>query len=394
MPHAFVLGMLAVSLFLVGSATSADSLAAQPNASAASNAAPSGPPPPVPPQPVVAPPLPAALALTVASPREYQVFQRQTEYQGSVRVSGTVASGKFVDVRLSGHPLKGDLGSRWRRLPVDGSTHSFYDEIPTPAGGWYRIELRATAPGLADENVTIEHVGVGEVFVGAGQSNSTSYGKIKTQPQSGMVSSFTGHEWKIADDPQDGSHDEHWWKARGGSFWPSLGDALYAHYHVPIGVAVTGNGGTKIEQWLPEAPIGLFAFTMTRVAQLGPRGFRALLWHQGESDYNTPSEEYAAGLAHIIQTSRLQAGWAFPWFVAQASYNAPNVPFSKLPRDGQKRIWDLGLALPGPDTDTLIGDYREPEGAHMTPKGLKEHGELWAKVIETYLDPLLAAGKR
>jgi len=333
-------------------------------------------------------PAPQLVGLSIGSPKDYQVFQRRTKYLGFIRVAGTVTPGQTVQMRMTGTPLKGKLDSAWHKLAVNDAAHSFCEEITAPAGGWYRIEFKTAAA----ETATIEHVGVGEVFVGAGQSNSTSYGQIKTQPESGMVTTFNGSEWRIADDPQPGSHDEGWWKAHGGSLWPAFGDAMYEYYHVPIGVAVTGNGGTFVENWLPESK-GLFDFTMTRVAQLGYRGFRALLWHQGENDYSTPTDIYAARLAHIIATSHERAGWAFPWFVAQASIGHRDSPASPLPRAGQKMMWDLCLAQPGPDTDTLRGDYREASGSHMAPKGLKAHGEMWAKCVEAYLDPLLAGDK-
>jgi len=37
-----------------------------------------------------------------------------------------------------------------------------------------------------------------------------------------MVSTFSGSEWRIADDPQPGTHDH----SMRGSFWPSFGDAM------------------------------------------------------------------------------------------------------------------------------------------------------------------------
>jgi hypothetical protein len=43
---------------------------------------------------------------------------------------------------------------------------------------------------------------------------------------------------RIADDPQPGVQDT----SSRGSFIPAFGDALYAKYHVPVGIADVGHG--------------------------------------------------------------------------------------------------------------------------------------------------------
>ena len=209
------------------------------------------------------------------------------------------------------------LAAKWQSIPVAQATRSFSAVLPLAAGGWYTLEVEAMKQGKVLADLKVEKFGMGEVFVGAGQSNSTNCGEIRTQQKSGMVSSFGGDEWQIADDPQLGVAD----KSQGGSFWPAFGDAMYERFGVPIGVATTGFGGTSVNQWQPDGD--LFPWMMTRIHQLGPSGFRAMLWHQGESDVEMPSDEYYAKLSHIIQKSQQQAGWYFPWFVAQASYHNP-----------------------------------------------------------------------
>ena len=124
--------------------------------------------------------------------------------------------------------------------------------------------------------MAVDHVGVGEVFVGAGQSNSTNCGQERIKQYSGMVSSFSGTAWQLADDPQPGVHDN----SMGGSYWPAFGDEMYAKYHVPIGVASTGHSGTSVNQWIPGGE--LFRWMTTRMKELGREGFRAVLWHQGK----------------------------------------------------------------------------------------------------------------
>jgi hypothetical protein len=331
--------------------------------------------------------------ITVLSPRELQVVQRETKGSGHVVVSGRVNEDcDKVEVHFAGKGMDGqELPDQWSDVPYTTQSKSFFGKVQVPAGGWYSVEVRATKGGKpVAETAKIDKVGVGEVFVIAGQSNSTNSGQFPIKQTSGMVSSFSGLSWRLADDPQPGTHD----KSKGGSPWAAFGDAMVAKFKVPIGIASTGFGGTSTTQWQPDAKEALFPWFMTRVYQLGPGGFRAVLWHQGESDAigGVSTDDYVARLANVIKTSKQQAGWEFPWFVAQVSYINPDKMKIDATRDAQKKIWDAGIALEGPDTDTLTGDNRDHEGKgiHFSPKGLKAHGEMWAEKVGAYLEKVLA----
>ena len=339
--------------------------------------------------PVVAEP-----KLQLYSPLPYQVFQRSSANQGN-------------DSRQRPHddrrrrdqvPRHGQVDRRSAsRRVANGAIASGDAQFLGRAAAAGRRLVHARRPSDPRRRragrIEVEPFGVGEVFVGAGQSNSTNFGEIRTQPKSGMVSSFSGDGWQLADDPQPGVAD----KTQGGSFWPAFGDAMYERFGVPIGIASTGYGGTSVNQWQPGGD--LFPWTMRRVQQLGPFGFRALLWHQGESDVEMPSDEYYAKLKNVIQSSRAQAGWHVPWFVAQASYHNPEQPRFETVRNAQARLWKDGVALPGPDTDTLTGDSRDlgGKGIHFSAKGLALHGQMWAdrvgQYVEGILKPATPAGK-
>jgi serine/threonine protein kinase len=324
--------------------------------------------------------------LALQSPLDYEVFQRASRAQGVVRVRGKVKPDcDQVEARLSGKSAAGPLPEQWHPLKL-GNDRAFEGELPAPAGGWYKLEVRALKGGQPVAQTAVDHVGVGEVFVISGQSNSTNCSQDKLKQQSGMVATFGGDQWRLADDPQLGVHDH----TGGGSPWPAFGDALYEKYKVPIGIASTGHAGKSVNEWRPGSE--LYTFLLTRIKQLGKGGFRAVLWHQGESDVNMPSEEYAKKLGEIIAASKKDAGRDFPWFVAQVSYQNPYNPSFPLVRAGQKKLWDTGVALEGPDTDTLGGDNRDNNGAgiHFSAKGLRAHGKMWADKVGAYLDKVLA----
>ncbi len=131
--------------------------------------------------------------------------------------------------------------------------------------------------------------------------------------------------------------------------------------------------------------------------QLGPHGFRAVLWHQGESDANQgpthtlPGHLYRLYMEQLIHDSRRQLGWDAPWFVAQATYHVPGDEASPDIRAAQKSLWDAGLALEGPDTDALKGQLRENkgQGVHFSGQGLRQHAARWVEKVAPWLETQL-----
>lgn len=328
--------------------------------------------------------------LTVASPLDMQVFQRQTAAAGPVVIAGHApVDADAVRYRVTGTSAFGTIDHDWHVIkPLNAGAFGITANLP--AGGWYSLEIQATDHGKPAGSAAVQKFGVGEVFVIAGQSNSTNYGQYRTKSTSGMVASFDGKTWTLADDPMRGTHDH----SGGGSPWPSFGDAMFARYHVPIAVASTGHGGTSVLAWQPvikSKPGPLYTWMMTRIKALGPHGFRAVLWHQGESDCKgRTTDQYVEYLTRVIETSKKDAGWDFPWIVAKATYHVGHPEYPEI-RAAFQKIWDTHVALPGPDTDTLGPEYRDHhgKGIHMNPKGLKKHGEMWAQQVGLYLDPLL-----
>jgi hypothetical protein len=216
----------------------------------------------------------------------------------------------------------------------------------------------------------------------------------------------------MANDPQPGASGD------GGSFIPSFGDAMALRFRVPIGIVACGIGATSVREWLPkgltfpnpptllanvrqrpdgtwESKGGIFEGFAARVKALGPGGFRAVLWHQGESDANQDDptrtlagELYREYLARLILETRREIGWAAPWFVAQASYHRPGDEGSPEIRAAQAALWKDGIAREGPDSDALKGEMRDNngQGVHFGALGLREHGRAWATKVSPWLE--------
>ena len=361
--------------------------------------------------------VPAVITLT--QPRDFQVVQRTAAAGGRVVIAGSLSSlpGALLSARIVGTNEAGAFMGPWEPLAMDPRVAAFRGGIACPAGGWYRLEVRAARGETVVAEGRVEHLGMGEVFVVAGQSNSANYGEERQETATGLVAAWDGTNWRLAKDPQPGA------EGGGGSFLPPLGDRLAKELGVPVGFVSLGVGATSVREWLPtgmafdrpptltrnvvtvgtsewEASGRIFEHFSGRLKALGTHGFRAVLWHQGESDAHQadptrtlPGEAYRRLLEELIRATRREIGWEAPWFVAQVSYHIPTDTGDSAIHAAQQAVAADGMALAGPDTDTLTGERRENhgQGVHLSALGLREHGALWAEKVLPWLRTQLAS---
>lgn len=249
------------------------------------------------------------------------------------------------------------------------------------------IEVKVLTEKEIVGSKTVEKVGVGEIFITAGQSNSTNCGDTPIVPWHDTVSAWTGSVWRHAFDPQPicggpsdiCSTDP----AYGGSPWSRLGDILAHQLGVPIGFISVGYGGTSVEQWLPG---GLYGRLKSAITDSRLYGLRAILWHQGETDSiaGTSTSDYAGRLTKIIEQSRIDAGWEVPWGVALAAYlPQTSEAVEAAIRAGQLQVANnLPSVFQGPNTDSLGPLYRF-DTVHFNLEGLLEHAFGWCTTILT-----------
>ena len=354
----------------------------------------------------------AQTPIALDSPLDWQVIQRNAQDWAELKVAGTApADAGLIEAKAEVPLALVGKSTDWTVVANDRQIKDgkFSGSVKLAAGGWYSLKVRfrksATDPAVLGE-VAVTHVGVGDIFVIAGQSNSSNHGAERQKTTTGLVAAFDGKRWQLANDPQPGASGD------AGSFQPPFGDAIAAKFTEPVGIIACGIGATSVREWLPKGttfpnpptlegrvrqlPSGEWeskgeAFEMLtgRLKQLGPMGFRAVLWHQGESDAGQPDPKrtlvgkpYRVYLEQLIRESRKAIGWDAPWFVALvSSHGGDGVP--EL-RDAQKSLWTDGIALEGPDSDALTGDLRD--GVHFSGKGLREHGKSWADKVVPWLE--------
>lgn len=276
----------------------------------------------------------------------------------------------------------------WQTITTNPTGAFSGDLTGVTAGGWYSIEVRSIINDVPIESATIAKVGVGDIYVTCGQSNSANFGSPAGTVIDDRVSAWnhTNSAWTKAIDPMPGANGN----SNGGSAWTRLGDLLTARDDVPIAFACLGVGGTKVKQWIP--PGGNYPRVAAAMNAFPVDGFRGVLWHQGESDSlgSTTPATYQGRLESIVAQSRIDAGWAVPWFIAEAGFHPDtNLSQEESVVAGQRRaIFVDPLVLPGPVTDDFHLEGKLSDKVHFNAAGLADHAAQWADVLGG--DPPLA----
>lgn len=323
-----------------------------------------------------------AFGVSVDSLSPHQIFQRADTNRADVAIEGTYAGTVTrIEARAVARPGYSGTSTGWRVIDAAPSGGAYASSL-TIGAGWYDVEVKAYNGALEVDSTAIEQIGVGEVFIAAGQSNSANYGSPRQSPDDDRVSAattFAAKTWQHADDPQPTA------TGTNGSPWPQLGDLIAAKYDVPVGFVSVGVGGTAVGEWLPNGSSFYDTRLKPTIEALGTNGFRAILWHQGESDSvaGTSAATYASRLQSVIAVSRVDAGFDVPWGVAIASYIPNTSAFNQAQIvAGQQAIIDGDpLVFRGALTDDFHTLGYLTDVVHFNQKGLDEHAARWLNQI-------------
>jgi uncharacterized repeat protein (TIGR01451 family) len=324
------------------------------------------------------------------------VIQRNQANQANVLITGTApATATTIDVRFV--PLVAGQGSvtAWTPVPFLSGSRVFRGFV-TATGGWYRLDVRASTGNTVVAQTSVNRVGVGEVFVVAGQSNAV--GGFEREPGA------TDDRVSCVDIRQINRIEEQLYPlqfghASSGSnigpsqpphIWARLGDKLVGRLNVPVLFLGAAQPATSSTQWqqsaagtsgslLPYQRLG--SVLRSYVARTG---MRAVLWHQGEGDIDGSETAYFSNLKYVIGKSREQAGFSrLAWLVSRVSYTQgatnPGVLMA------QNRLAnEVSDVFNGPATDDLVGsDNRLGDNVHLTGNGLVRFIDRWDQSLST-----------
>jgi hypothetical protein len=191
-----------------------------------------------------------------------------------------------------------------------------------PAGGLYRLETRFRPRNqLAGEwsaRGDMRHfVGVGDLWVVAGQSNAAGYGRDPADdpPELGVHLFRSNETWGLAAHPtNESTRARHRFTLEGSnpghSFCIRFGKALRHALGHPIGLLQCALGGSALSAWNPREGNAPLFENMVRQVQNAGGQVRGVVWYQGESDTGSPAlaDSYAARFGDAVRAWREALG--------------------------------------------------------------------------------------
>lgn len=226
---------------------------------------------------------------------EWQIVQ-QTDGYGKVCISGTwkACHENSLEFQVYLCVKKEDTGEMvlgWTKCGMSGNSWKL--DVEMPVGGLYRIETCLSETGEWSEWAVrgdmVPHVGVGDFYVIAGQSNAAGYGcgavydpcelgvHILKNDGSWHLASHPLNDFTGADAPAnlEEGNPRH-------SFGLSFGKFMKRELHYPIGLIQTAKGGTPLSAWDPSKG-SLYGMMLERIRLAGGK-VKGMVWYQGCSD--------------------------------------------------------------------------------------------------------------
>ncbi len=261
-------------------------------------------------------------AIIESGPSDWQIVQQDGQGFATIELSGRWVGetpGR-VQLRLVGEdnslPVTTALDWSDAETITGGTWKATLRKIP--AGGLYRLETRynpeSNLAGEWSRRGDMRHfLGVGDLWVIAGQSNSAGYGRgpVVDPPTLGVHLFRNSERWALATHPLNESTDTKHAVNREGA---NSGHSPYLHFGrllqqemgYPIGLVQTSLGGSPLRAWNPtepgEAPL---SENMLHCIELVGGKVKGILWYQGESDTgDVESATYGERFVQTVQAWR------------------------------------------------------------------------------------------
>ena len=233
----------------------------------------------------------ASSSVSIASPTANKLFQRNGSNQASVTIGGT----------YSGTPASLEYqfdGGAWQTLVASPSGGAFSQSVTLSVGqGDIRVRFSNDYAAVG----TVSNVGVGDIFLTAGQSNNVGAATSEVQP---VASAFTAVEYvggtwiPLRESATDYTQSYSGLSGYKGSYFGRLSNLLQSQ-GVPVGFVPCAQGSTTIANWQK----GQSLYT-TMISQLSSVGgsCKAVIFWLGESDANngTTQSAFETGLNQFI----------------------------------------------------------------------------------------------
>lgn len=223
-------------------------------------------------------------SILLHSPQPYQVFQRAGA-TGDILISGHYAGrGGIIQVRFN--------GGEWATVATKTSPGEFTGTLEGQTEGQGVFELRV-AEFPDDVLMSVNYVGIGDIFIIAGQSNAVGRcNSMHAYSHATLKAAIFGNDyrWHECIDPIDSTFGQidpvSYDSETNGSIWPLIATSIMADQGVPVAFVPCALSGTVISAWQPGADhqdrTTLYGSCLYRILQIG--GAKAVLYWQGETD--------------------------------------------------------------------------------------------------------------
>jgi hypothetical protein len=239
----------------------------------------------------------------------------------------------------------------------------------------------------ANAEATVDYVGIGDVFLLGGQSNSVgdadNFQPYHSNQYVATLFSRSG-QWALLDDKiltDQGPIAKD--APIKGSPWPVLGTLITQYTHAPVAFIPTGIGSQPISQWDAKGSLYKFMVEQTRFAGTQPA---MVLWIQGESDAlaKMSTSDYQKALSDLVQ--RVYSDLHIRMMIANLGIlKRPQITDADVERIRQaiESVWaDNSLVYRGPS----LADIPLKANPHFTTdEEVKQFAQRW-------FDSLVAAG--
>jgi sialate O-acetylesterase len=275
-------------------------------------------------------------------PTDWQIIQQEQGY-GNVTFSGTYNVPEaaidvgteitYPSIRVLSEEDNGQI-IPWTKTTCDregnGMSGIWIITLTIPAGGLYRIETgldtistKSNLRWFFRGDVRL-HIGIGDLFLVAGQSNSSGYGRDSAlDPPDINVHLFRNRgTWDLACHPiNESTYAAEQVNAEmgisGTSPYLSFGKVYHKLTQYPVGLITTGQGGSTISRWDVSQNGDLYRNMIERLEKCGNKA-TGILWYQGCSDTNpSASNDYYASFLNLVTETRKKLGYDIPFFTFQ-----------------------------------------------------------------------------
>ncbi len=330
----------------------------------------------------------------MTSPVQYQTYQRSSGV-ANIPITGTYTGGPGT-------------------LTIEASFNGgSYATIATGSGGNFSGTLSAQAAGQGTLTVrfknatgistTVSTVGIGDVFVIAGQSNAVGLlGSLQTYSGSLVATAFNGSGSGYAAGAWQQANDPFYVGGVFGSLWPLLATLHMADQGVPCAFIETPVGGKPLandgtgNDWYftkhrPDTGASGtgYGFITTQWGRAATGGAVATLWYQGENDADggVTEDTYAAALIEFVNNVYADTGSQplIPMQIGGSSANTFNRPIALAISDAVK----LGTHLLGMPT---VYDVTNNLHISSNPEGQTAANRFWAVIKSELLGGAAGAG--